>query len=517
MAQILVNRAELLPKGETPEEQKKWQEEDAALVEKDRVATGPNGGLFRGCFRRTARFAGDLLARQPIRDLQDGVERCPRCTWELEEGLCQSCGYPSGDDELSDSDAASYFPPDMYGDDLEQAALDSIDYEGHMYAFESENSPEPNSEEGYSSDEMSHTHYPPDPYIDTDPSARWNRELTPHHGDFGTLYDSTREETEENTEDDDAGSLDDFVVDDDEGGQHSPSSSVRSLQWETDNGSDEDDDTQTHRSENETDMDTTIENGRISINNRANGVGSVDEESDEGPLPPSRRQLAHRVAALNTTSSDDEAEPLAATRGHRGLTVSDQRPNTAIRSPRASRSQRTRSHLARPSQNDMPSSHSIPIEIDSDSDVPMPASRARRRHRNPQFSPAGDDVGVDDSNSTATVGRLSPRSRSIATTHSGLHALPQNTLTANSISHSRRQPSNQRRSPLPPSSHRHSPAAGPSHSSTPEEEQAQALLDRRAQKLERKAERRRLKAERERRRSAEATGSASPLRQSANA
>ena len=42
----------------------------------------------------------------PILDAGDGVERCPECTWELEDGECNQCGWSPdmGDDDSYDSD-----------------------------------------------------------------------------------------------------------------------------------------------------------------------------------------------------------------------------------------------------------------------------------------------------------------------------------------------------------------------------------------------------------------------------
>ena len=51
-------------------------------------------GLFPGLFgRETA-----------IRDVQDGVLRCPNCTWELEDGLCNACGWSDVSDDGHFSD-----------------------------------------------------------------------------------------------------------------------------------------------------------------------------------------------------------------------------------------------------------------------------------------------------------------------------------------------------------------------------------------------------------------------------
>ncbi|KAL8953646.1 MAG: hypothetical protein Q9222_000483 [Ikaeria aurantiellina] len=108
---VFVNTAVLLPLGETTEDHKRVQKEEAEIVDKDKAnQTHHGGGLFDGRFRHLARSLA------PIRDAHDGVDRCPMCTWELEAGLCNSCGYfsrggaASFDDEDDDdyrSDAQS--------------------------------------------------------------------------------------------------------------------------------------------------------------------------------------------------------------------------------------------------------------------------------------------------------------------------------------------------------------------------------------------------------------------------
>ncbi|MCJ1350427.1 MAG: hypothetical protein MMC33_000408 [Icmadophila ericetorum] len=94
MTQLFVSRAELMASGETTDEHRTSQEEESGIVERDKLNNDPRlGGLFRGCFKeRTTRFEG------PIRDHEDGVERCPRCAWELEDGYCSHCGVIYGSD-----------------------------------------------------------------------------------------------------------------------------------------------------------------------------------------------------------------------------------------------------------------------------------------------------------------------------------------------------------------------------------------------------------------------------------
>ncbi len=72
ITQTFVNTAALLPAGETTEDHRKPQKEEAELVEKDKAGHVGGGGLFNGRFHGLARY------RAPIRDALDGVDRCPR-------------------------------------------------------------------------------------------------------------------------------------------------------------------------------------------------------------------------------------------------------------------------------------------------------------------------------------------------------------------------------------------------------------------------------------------------------
>ncbi|XP_014561602.1 hypothetical protein COCVIDRAFT_33585 [Bipolaris victoriae FI3] len=91
MTSLFISRAELLPLGESLEEHKKWQSDEADAVQQDKDNEDPRtGGLFKGCFRLAHHQRGPSL--QVVRDQEDGVDRCPVCTWELEDGGCTQCG-----------------------------------------------------------------------------------------------------------------------------------------------------------------------------------------------------------------------------------------------------------------------------------------------------------------------------------------------------------------------------------------------------------------------------------------
>ncbi|KAL4964730.1 uncharacterized protein BDV14DRAFT_174120 [Aspergillus stella-maris] len=100
VVQLFTSRAELLDKGETTDQHVAHQFEEAGRIEADKRNTNPhNGGLFKGIFSKARNHAG-----HPIIDLEDGVVRCPHCSWELEEAGCVNCGYRHDDDSMSDTD-----------------------------------------------------------------------------------------------------------------------------------------------------------------------------------------------------------------------------------------------------------------------------------------------------------------------------------------------------------------------------------------------------------------------------
>lgn len=137
MTTIFISRAELLPSGETIEQHAKWQKEEDDIVQKDKDNKDPrSGGLFKGCFRPTRQAAPSL---HPIRDQEDGVDRCPMCSWELEDGECTQCGLFLDDNgELTWGDSFTGFSDmdemserDMSGEDID-ADMDMEDaFEGY--------------------------------------------------------------------------------------------------------------------------------------------------------------------------------------------------------------------------------------------------------------------------------------------------------------------------------------------------------------------------------------------------
>ncbi|KAJ5483396.1 hypothetical protein N7530_002642 [Penicillium desertorum] len=110
VVQMFTGRAELLDKGETTTEHTKNQREEAEKVDQDKANNHPTeGGLFGGLFKPKA------PPLKPVIDIDDGVVRCPVCSWELEGDNCAGCGYryrPESE-ETDDSESADYSETDI--------------------------------------------------------------------------------------------------------------------------------------------------------------------------------------------------------------------------------------------------------------------------------------------------------------------------------------------------------------------------------------------------------------------
>ena len=542
MTQIFANRPELMPVGETTQEHKRWQEEESALVERDRGTAGLKGGLFRGCFRRTRR-------RQwaAIRDDGDGVNRCPACLWELEDGICPQCSIAGS----SDSDGHENWDDDPYG--IDGASIeDVLGVLDEDPARMGRSLISDVSEHGYSSEDGSSIGNAPRVERFMGLARHYDRDALPEEE---PEYDSFLDDTDENSQDDEATSLEGFVVNDVEDGQHSTTSSARSLHWETDEGTDE-----------EANQPRDYDNGRISqdedgSNETASVVPQYDpeDESDEGPIVRSRRPVQRRSEASTQSSGSD---------GRGGSGVSQALNALRVRNGDSG------SRVSANAQRTIPRSvlfENGPIEIESDSESPVPAQHTwRRRRAVPNRPIPDDDSEVEVSSGTATVGRESPRaiagwsnSRSEGTrmarqTNNASspiriessptsptrptdgqfavpgafpqHSRPHASLDTTNSRHISRTPARTnrgegnsfrdsstrpptanaspsnglqqrrgapRRSPLPPRTHQRSPTPTQSHSPTGMEIFEQRRRERQARRIERRVERRRLKAERQ--------------------
>lgn len=113
---MFTNREELFEKYETAVDHRLSQRAETERMEVDKSNTDVReGGLFRGCFNRIA------PAGEPIHDVDDGVERCPDCAWELESGECYHCGFTGGhtdsdSNEFDEFDEMDEFGTEFWGD-----------------------------------------------------------------------------------------------------------------------------------------------------------------------------------------------------------------------------------------------------------------------------------------------------------------------------------------------------------------------------------------------------------------
>lgn len=113
-----------MPDGEAIEQHQQWAFEEAELVKTDKSNTDPKtGGLFKGIFRPRRKR---LL---PNHDPVDHVDRCPRCNWEIEDGMCQNCGVImdswSDDSDISTTDLSNSLHAESIEDDFEEDDMDA--------------------------------------------------------------------------------------------------------------------------------------------------------------------------------------------------------------------------------------------------------------------------------------------------------------------------------------------------------------------------------------------------------
>jgi hypothetical protein len=134
MTGVFIARAELLPPGETIEDHRKWQKDEADAVQLDRDnQDARTGGLFKGCFKHT-----HPPSLHVVRDQEDGVDRCPVCAWELEDGECGQCGLVFdetgevswGDSftGFSDRDETSELDPEDLDAEMD---MEEVDFDGY--------------------------------------------------------------------------------------------------------------------------------------------------------------------------------------------------------------------------------------------------------------------------------------------------------------------------------------------------------------------------------------------------
>ena len=408
----------MIPPGETTEEHRVIQREEAGLVDKDKATGAATGkSLFGVIFRDSGPRHVHV-----IRDVEDGVDRCPRCTWELEDGWCESCGYGVADGysnpSMSDSDRSYYTndlgdePADhLMGDESNLYAADDFLEERSVSVDERAVSPDSN--------EILHNYGGRDTHVYEAFARARERVRNPRAADRNSGYlhrrdsqgvasivdrdenDESYPDTELYSSDGTAGSLNDFIADD--AGETAPlSGSPRSSPYGTENGTEEamgySSDYEGGFSPYESDHEGHVE--------REGSTDSVQNDSDVDSEPSSMAQPYLVEAPL--VEYDEEAGILAmaqAQRNGRRLNISK---NNRLRSLRPEVPQyRGSTYIGRTKQ--------APIEIGSDSDIPMPITRSRR-HRlivDPQSS--GDDAATRHSRESASSGTVRRRSPGVST------------------------------------------------------------------------------------------------------
>ena len=213
------SRPELLENGETTEDHRRHQREEAERVEKDKSDTDPKtGGLFKGKFKARPPI------RQPVLDLEDNVFRCPQCSWELEEDDgCVRCGYHPDDvsvttgTEGSDLDDNSEMT-DYFDDEAEDGLDETDDLGWNVFGVPTAGLP-PNLQ-----DHLYDLH--PD-YSLVDYHIPRGRRFTPMRPGGGRPAPVEMDDDDED-EDDDEDDMDSFIDDDINGGREHVSDSDHS-------------------------------------------------------------------------------------------------------------------------------------------------------------------------------------------------------------------------------------------------------------------------------------------------
>lgn len=402
ITQIFVTRAELLPPGENTDDHRQFQQQEANTIEQDKGRGSSVGqGLFGG------RFRGNLPRHVPvIRDEEDGVERCPQCTWELEDGACERCGYG-----LSDGDDSSFMDDEPL---VERAMAEDMGFYGMPDGYIGDDISLDNVTE-----DLDHEHpdlYPYEAYYEDPYEApfqgraqralervgarrvtreqngsvrRWPRlppSLSPGE-DFDQSEGRAFDSESYDSEDDEAGSLDDFIENDEHGRPVSPAVSL-STHYETDNET-------------------------------ATALGYNLDGSNEGFSPLHDHEDARTGGSFGNIQdgSEDESEALVHSRRrrqrHMRVLSDDDNDNSSGDSNSVVThdtyiSARNGAGTYPPNVDDLPAplgshtgnSQRAPIEVDSDSE-PVRMSRTQRRR------PVVDHHSSDDA---ATTRSQHPRS-----------------------------------------------------------------------------------------------------------
>jgi hypothetical protein len=232
MTAVFISRVELLPVGETLEEHKKWQKEEADAVQQDKDNKDTRtGGLFKGCFK-THPLHGRGPSLQVLRDQEDGVDRCPVCTWELEDGGCQQCGLIFDEaGEVSWGDSFTGFSDMDEMSEHDTAELDAeLDMEDVDYDWEDY----PPDQASFMMRRFLEGGIPPQaaalarrrPLTHSEAGSRRSYSQSIVSDIYGDEMDTVEEEDEDGLEEDEDSEMNDFIDDEDIEGSTSAASST---------------------------------------------------------------------------------------------------------------------------------------------------------------------------------------------------------------------------------------------------------------------------------------------------
>ena len=388
MTHLFVDRSELMPIGETTEDHKRWKHEEAMVLETDRTnADRRTGGLFRGCFKHDHN-------RPVIRDMADGVTRCPICAWELEGGFCNSCQVAYGSDgealsgedmDYSDSDDSSASIYDF--DSEEQGAgpdgSHDVDYLALLHNDDISLDGDGQSIHGYGDNfqgEFSIGRAAAQGLLDRPDGPRSptaGRRYAPSMlSDVATNMDESQFHSGNSEEDDDeANSLNGFVVEDEDEGQAIQRRSTLYPSIDTDSDGGLEDDFMSHARQNfgmSSENDSQLSEDISDSSGNAGLLGDSDSMSeDSGSISTGRLRRQRNRSTFGTGSGDQQL------------------PAPRITNPRLS----TRNHRLQHRQTAQSQAHDHqhgntnaienlqrgPIEVPSESDSPISSRRSRKR------------------------------------------------------------------------------------------------------------------------------------------
>jgi len=423
---MFLNRAELLPEDETTQEHETGKADEARVLAADRSSRG----LFKGIFTRPPHGLGHRpphlpVAPHPIWDEADHVERCPACTHELEDGMCNRCGWEidaygfSDEDDIDDLTEQTYnseeddrdispdddgtepFHPLPFGFHVhhdfydQESQAEDEHYAGHPF-------PRPSSislsEDGVSEDEDDDGEM--DDFIDDDEEHDHPREIDYDDEDLDSLASERRHPGHRSPHPGHLGPGTEPII-------HHPASTNFAYDSHYDTSSeieepsyDEDDAAPSlssrpiynidYNSESSGDEDVTVQNGDDSQTDDQTNYDSDGSSVQEVPPPSHTTGLTNRRGNRRIVDSDDEEEDgtgvdeqVPPPFSEEDSEVSEESDDTAIRGPPQSsalRQRRLRQRRATHSQrSDRGLSAGGPSRYSSYSRSPPPSRRRGQR------------------------------------------------------------------------------------------------------------------------------------------